>query len=175
MHWGAWCLRYKPEDFNLFSQTGEGADWPINYEDLSPDPSQQGCAPDYYFEAEKYLSVCGDPQESWNQAIRGECPYPRPPFDWTAADGVMIKAFKNCGIEPGKMPIARYRKCMTTGTCKYCPFGSRFNAQYILDELKESLRYPHFEQRSHAPVMKIIAGDNERIEAIEYIEAREAG
>ena len=39
-------------------------------------------------------------------------------------DGEMIEAWRKHGIEPGKMPVARYRKCLTTGTCKYCPFGS---------------------------------------------------
>lgn len=170
MHWGAWCMRYKPEDFNLFTNTGEGADWPINYEDLSPGAGQSGT--DYYFEAEKYLSVCGDPEESWNQDMRNHRPYPRPSFKWTAADGVMVEAFKKCGIEPGKMPIARYRKCMTTGTCKYCPFGSRFNAQYILDELRAEPRYSNFVQRCNSPVMKVVAGEGSRIEAVEYLDAQ---
>lgn len=169
IHWGAWCVRYKPEDFNLFTNTGEGADWPINYEDLSP---ADGNGHDYYLEAERYLSVCGDPQESWNQHMRGGQSYSRPPFPWTAADGVMIEGFEKCGIEPGKMPIARYRKCMTTGTCKYCPFGSRFNAQYILDELKAEPKYEYFQQRCNSPVMKVIAGEGSKIEAIEYLDTK---
>ena len=49
MHWGAWSLRFKPEDFNLYTNTGLGADWPINYEDLES----------YYNDAESYLSVLG--------------------------------------------------------------------------------------------------------------------
>ena len=39
MHWGAWALRLKPEDFQLDTNTGEGGDWPITYDDLE----------DYYF------------------------------------------------------------------------------------------------------------------------------
>lgn len=172
VHWGAWCMRYKPEDFNLYSNTEEGADWPINYEDLSPGADQGNGATDYYFEAEQYLSVCGNPEESWNLSIRGGKPYPRPTFEWTAADGVMIEAFDRCGIEPGKLPIARYRKCMTTGTCKYCPFGSRFSAQYILDDLLAEPRYANFEQRCNSPVVKIVAGDGKRIDAIQYLDTR---
>ena len=110
LHWGAWCLRYKPEDFFLRTNTGEGADWPISYDDLDG----------YYYEAEQYLSVCGDVGESWNQH-RADQPYPRPSFEWTAADGVMIEAMRKVGIEPGKMPIARYRKCMTTGHVQVLP------------------------------------------------------
>lgn len=161
LHWGAWSLRYKPEDFCLKTNSGEGADWPIRYEDLE----------DYYYEAEQYLSVCGDVQESWNQH-RKDKPYPRPPFGWTAADGVMLEAFEKCGIEPGQIPIARYRKCMTTGTCKYCPFGSRFTAMYILDELRSDPRYSNFEVRCHAPVVKIIVGEKSKVEAIEYLDTQ---
>lgn len=168
IHWGAWCLRYKPEDFNLFTNTGEGADWPIDYTDLSPGPDSLSDQRDYYLDAEKFLSVCGNPEESWNQEMRRNQCYPMPPFDWTAADGVMLQAFEKNGIEPGKMPIARYRKCMTTGTCKYCPFGSRFNAQYILDDLCNSEHYPNFKQRVLSPVMRVLPGEGGKIDAIEY-------
>lgn len=157
-HWGGWCLRYKPEDFHLKSNTGEGGDWPLNYEELEP----------YYVEAEQYLSVCGDVTESWNQ-IRDHQPYPLPDFGWTAADGVMIDAFHKVGIEPGKMPIARYRRCMTTGTCKYCPLGSRFTAQTVLEELTSNERYDNFEQRCRSPVTKLVARTKHTIDAIEVL------
>lgn len=161
VHWGAWCLRYKPEDFRLRTNTGEGADWPISYDDLAP----------YYHQAEQYLSVGGNTNESWN-ANRADQPFPRPDFGYTAADGVMLEAFKKCGIEPGNMPIARYRKCMTTGTCKYCPFGSRFSAQYILDDLREDPRYTGFVQRCHSPATKIITEGKNRVVAIEYLDTK---
>ena len=94
MHWGGWCLRYKPEDFWLRTNTGAGGDWPFTYDDLEP----------YYCRAEHHLSVCGDDTEGWTK--RSE-PYPRPPFPWTAADGEMIEAMTQLGIKPGKMPVAR--------------------------------------------------------------------
>lgn len=159
-HWGAWSVRYKPEDFQLRTNTGEGADWPISYEDLEA----------YYLQAEEYLSVCGDTSESWNQH-RADRPYPRPDFGWTAADGLMIEAFKKTGIEPGKMPIARYRKCMATGTCKYCPIGSRYTAQDSLDELCDDPRHTNFKQLCLSPVTKLIAAKKSRIGAVEYIDS----
>jgi len=159
LHWGAWCMRYQPEDFRLRTNTGEGADWPIGYDDLA----------DYYHEAEHYLSVCGDVSESWNEH-RAHQPYPRPDFGWTAADGAMIEGFEKVGIEPGKMPIARYRKCMTTGTCKYCPFGSRFTAQQVLDELREDPRHTGFVQRCNSPVVKLLVGLKQKVEAIDYLD-----
>jgi choline dehydrogenase-like flavoprotein len=158
-HWGGWCLRYKPEDFWLRTNTGEGADWPLSYEELEP----------YYVQAEQYLSVCGEVNESWN-TIRAHQPYPLPDFGWTAADGVMIEAFHKVGIEPGKMPLARYRRCMSTGTCKYCPLGSRFTAQAVLEELTENNSYHNFEQRCRSTVVGLVARHKkDTIEAIEVL------
>lgn len=170
MHWGAWSLRFKPEDFNLHTNTGEGADWPINYEELEP----------YYNHAESYLSVCGDETEDWFPRSK---PYPVPPFEWTAADGEMIKAWEQLevqyqegdinpgtktNIKSGKMPVARYRKCMTTGTCKYCPIGGRFNAQYVLDDLKNDPRFINFEVRTNAPVHQVNTISKSKAESVTY-------
>ena len=170
MHWGAWSLRFRPEDFNLFTNTGEGADWPINYEDLEP----------FYNDAESLLSVCGDNEANW---IPRSKPYAVPPFEWTAADGEMIKAWEQLDvvyqdgdidpgtkskIKSGKMPIARYRKCMTTGTCKYCPIGGRFNAQYVLDDLKNDPRFVNFEVRVNSPVHQVNAKSKSELESVTY-------
>lgn len=156
MHWGAWSMRFKPEDFDLYTNTGEGADWPIKYNELEP----------FYQKAEEYLSVCGDHSEQW--APRSK-PYPMPPFEWTAADGVMIKAFEELGIKPGKMPLARYRKCFTTGTCKYCPFGSRFSAVNILTDLMGNKKYENFILKSNTPVRKINCKSKNKINSVECL------
>jgi choline dehydrogenase-like flavoprotein len=156
MHWGAWCLRFKPEDFQLYTNTGEGADWPITYDDLE----------EYYNQAEEYLSVCGDDSENWSPRSKL---YPMPPFQWTAADGVMLEAFEELGIKPGKMPIARYRKCFTTGTCKYCPFGSRFSAQNILTDLLENKKYKNFTLRANSPVRKVNSKSKAEVDSVECL------
>lgn len=177
LHWGGWSLRFKPEDFHLRENTGQGADWPFGYDELH----------DYYYEAEQYLGVCGDMSESWNhirQAVqssdpkvdRKEQPYPLPPFDWTEADGEMIEAFQRLGIEPGKMPLARYRKCMATGTCKYCPIGSRYTAQNALDDLRsrqnaatgEAL-YPNLQVIDRAAVTRIVMRGKRIAAGVEYL------
>ena len=173
MHWGAWCLRFRPEDFNLRTNTGEGADWPLNYDELEP----------FYNDAEEFLSVCGDSDAGW---IDRSKPYPVPPFEWTAADGEMIDAWEQLDViyqdgdivpdgpthkvKSGKMPIARYRKCMTTGTCKYCPIGGRFNAQYVLDDMKEDSRYVNFEVRINSPVHRVNVRDKSEIESVTYVD-----
>lgn len=159
VHWGGWCLRFKPEDFEVFSRTGTGADWPISYGDLEP----------FYSRAEEYLSVCGDDTEGWTPR---KTPYPLPPFPWTAADGEMITAFRALGIQPGKLPVARFRKCMTTGTCKYCPLGARFSGQIALEALLSDGRHTNLEVLHDAPVARINAESKRKIESVEYIDAR---
>ncbi len=160
MHWGGWALRMKPEDFHLYTNTGEGGDWLVTYEDLEG----------YYCQAEKHLSVCGDPDDDWTW--RSE-PYPLPPYPWLEPDIEMIEAFQANGIRPGRMPLARYRKCMTTGTCRYCPFGARFSGQYVNEDLeahKETGRYPNFEIRTEATVKKILLDGPARVSGVEYLD-----
>ena len=165
VHWGGWSLRFKPEDFKLRTNSGDGGDWPISYDDLEK----------FYCEAERHLAVCGDDNEPWNvgftstgNKVRSE-PYPLPPFQWTAPDGEMIEAWKKFNVVPGKMPVARYRKCLTTGTCKYCPFGSRFSGQYVMDELKKDTRNINFEVKSGAPATRVLTDDKRRITGVEYL------
>ena len=169
VHWGGWSMRFKPEDFYLKTNTDEGCDWPYDYDTLEP----------YYCRAEEYLSVCGEDADcvergkpetqNRNHPWRSK-PFPQPPYPWTESDGEMIKAFRELGIQPGHMPIARYRKCMATGTCKYCPFGARFSATYVLDRLLSEPRFTNFKFIGSAPVTRLVAESKSRIHAVEYID-----
>jgi len=53
MHWEAKTLRMLPEDFQMRTLYGEGADWPLTYEDLAP----------YYNEAEREIGVSADVED----------------------------------------------------------------------------------------------------------------
>ncbi len=170
VHWGGWSMRFKPEDFYLKTNTGQGGDWPYDYDTLEP----------YYCRADEYLSVCGDDNDSAERGVPANAtnkndpwrskPYPLPPYPWTESDGEMIQAFKALGITPGRMPLARYRKCMATGTCKYCPFGARFSGSYILDDLLGEPRYTNLKFIGMAPVTRLIAESKRRIHQVEYID-----
>ncbi|MGD9644714.1 MAG: GMC oxidoreductase [Pirellulales bacterium] len=149
-HWGGWSLRFKEEDFELFSRTGRGADWPISYDDLEP----------FYCQAETLLGTSGEDPHGWNRRSRD---YPLPPFRHTAADGPMIQAFEKLGIAYASMPVARFRKCMTTGTCKYCPLGARFVASYLLDDLLTSERHANFALRDRSAVSELIFDRKDRV------------
>jgi choline dehydrogenase-like flavoprotein len=83
----------------------------------------------------------------------------------------MKAAFETCGIRPGRMPIARYKKCMTTGTCKYCPFGSRFNAQYVLDDLRAEPRHVNLEIRTRTVATRLVTEARKSvIEGVELLD-----
>lgn len=161
MHWGGWALRLKPEDFRLFSNTGKGGDWLVSYDDLEG----------YYCQAERYLSVGGDPDD---HSVPRSRPYPLPPYPWIEADLDMIAGFEANDARPVRMPLARYRKCMTTGTCRYCPLGARFSAQYVNEEL-EQRGYPNFRIRVQAAVTEIVLDSRRRAGGAVYVDRSPGG
>jgi choline dehydrogenase-like flavoprotein len=53
MHWEAKTPRMLPDDFRMRTLYGEGADWPLTYDDLAP----------YYNEAEREIGVSADVED----------------------------------------------------------------------------------------------------------------
>lgn len=157
MHWGGWALRYKEEDFNCRERTGRGADWPFDYETLEP----------WYGLAEQVLGVCGDASD---EGPKRTGRFPLPPYVWSAHESKLADALETIGLKPGHMPIARFKRCMTTGTCKYCPIGARYSAQDHLDELVHDVRHRNLHLRVNAPARRIIAERN-RAHGVEYLDA----
>lgn len=154
VHWGGWALRFKEEDFETCSRTGRAADWPIKYPDLEP----------FYERAEQLLGVSGSDLDSSGHASPSrKNPYPLEPFPFVVSDRPLIHAFERLGIAYSTMPIARSRKCMTTGTCRYCPFGARFTAAYILDELQDTQRYPNFQLIVQSPCVELTVGRKHQV------------
>ena len=133
VHWDGYSFRFKQEDFQLYSNTGYGIDWPFTYDDLEP----------YYCEAEDYIGVSGDSNDPTVPRSKG---YPFMAFPYTLEDTLAIESFEKLGITYSHLPIARHgiadttspnAPCQTTGTCLYCPFGARYNAANFLDEMKD--------------------------------------
>ncbi|EEO7351681.1 GMC family oxidoreductase [Salmonella enterica] len=145
LHWGGWSLRYQPEDFELFSRTGKGADWPFSYDELEP----------WYTAAETLLSVGGIADEPGPPRTS---PYPLPAFPWSAHEALLADAFDARKLVPGHMPIARFKRCMTTGTCKYCPIGSRYTATDHLASLLQNPAHIGLSLKTDSPVIRLVAG-----------------
>lgn len=157
MHWGGWALRYKEEDFECRSRTTRGADWPFGYDTLEP----------WYGLAEQILGVGGDAEDE-GPSRSGR--YPLPAYPWSAHEAELADGFEAIGLKPGHMPIARFNRCMTTGTCKYCPIGARYSAQDHLDALLFNPAHRNLMLKTNAPVRRIVAERN-RVYGVEYLDA----
>lgn len=166
VHWDGYSFRFKPEDFRLHSNTGQGIDWPIDYADLEP----------YYSQAEDHLGVSGDSQE---RIVPRSRPYPFRQFPYSLEDTLAIEAFDQLGISYSHLPIARhgmadttspYAPCQTTGTCLYCPFGARYNAANVLDNLRTLQSHPNLEVRTNAVVESILMRSRTRARGVRYLD-----
>lgn len=158
IHWGGWSFRLKPEDFQLYTNTGIGMDWPFGYDELEP----------YYCWAEHYIGVSGNAQAS---SVPRSAPYPFPAFPLTLEDGAVAQAMASLGISYENTPIARHgmtdtlsrhAPCQTTGTCKYCPFGARYSANNFLDDMTTWGNYPNFKVRENSVVSSLLMASRRR-------------
>lgn len=160
VHWGGWSLRFKEEDFELCARTGRGADWPITYQDLSR----------HYDLAEFILGVSGEIEDSHGEVCPPrESQYPFEAFPFVEADRPLIGAMERLGIAYGHMPMARFRTCMTTGTCRYCPFGARFTAAHIWDEIEANEEFVNFKFFDQLPCEKLLVSGRDRVNRVECL------
>lgn len=164
VHWDGYSFRFKPEDFHLHANTGQGIDWPFGYGELEP----------WYGEAECFIGVSGDSQDLTVPRTR---PYPFAPFPYTLEDQPLIDAFDKLDIGYSHLPIARHGisdtlsrtpPCQTTGTCLYCPFGARYNAANDLDELVEA---GQVQVRTRAVVEEVLMASRTRARGVAWTEA----
>lgn len=167
-HWGGWSFRLKEEDFKLKSSRSEPwiINWPVDYSELEP----------FYDQAEEFIGVSGSRSDIGQPPAKS--PYPYAAFPYTKEDGIIIRGFKANGISYGHLPIARYGvskkisnrpPCQATGTCKYCPFGSRFCAANILDEMIEDSKFSNLKIIENAVVTKINKGKQNTVTGVTYV------
>ncbi len=176
VHWGGWSFRLKPEDFELKTRIAKTSqhlsghydliDWPISYSDLEP----------FYCEAEHYIGVSGDSNDTTSPRSAA---YPYPAFPYTLEDKPGIEAMQTLGIKYSHMPIARHGltasesthpPCQTTGTCKYCPFGARYAAANYLDDIQTFYDYPNFSIITNAAVESLIMTNKHKVSGVHYID-----
>jgi choline dehydrogenase-like flavoprotein len=154
VHWGGWCPRYKPEDFELRSRAGQGLDWQITYKDLAP----------FYEKAEQRLRIAGDSNR--DDPPRFGKAYPVPAVPLTQMDRPIVTALKKVGFDNyGSMPIARNEQCVTTGTCRYCPVGGRYEATMDLRKIPGN-----FTLKANAPVTEIIMKNKLQAQGVRYMD-----
>ena len=156
-HWGGLTPRFKLEDFELKSRTGFGADWPLNYEKMAP----------YYAEAEILLGITGDSEN--DDPPRYGAKYSFPPTAFTLGDVLIIEALKTHDISYGHMSIARDgNRCITTGTCNYCPVNARYTALYDLAQLQDEYD-DKLTLKTESPVTKILMDGKKRTRGVSFL------
>ncbi len=161
-HWDGRSLRYKPEDFELKSRTGICADWPITYDELSP----------YYAQAEFLLGIEGDSDNDDPPRYGQKFPFAAAPF--TINDMPIIEALTKLGMSYSHMPMARSgNKCVTTGTCSYCPVNARYSAAFDLDELKKEYN-SRLDIRTDSPVLKIVMDGKKQARGVDFLNRKTA-
>jgi choline dehydrogenase-like flavoprotein len=97
LHWLGTCLRMLPNDFRLQTTYGQGADWPISYEELRP----------YYEVAEKEIGVSGEVADQKVPGVGSNFyspgyVYPMQKLPQSYADMMLIKAVKG-------LPVSLYK------------------------------------------------------------------
>jgi choline dehydrogenase-like flavoprotein len=158
---GGWLPRFKPEDFHYKTNTCKGLDWPFGYDELEP----------YYCKAEQLLGVSGDSSDQ--DPLRSK-PYVFDAAPYPLLMGPIIEAMQKLNMTYTHMPVSRYgkefnnqSKCLTTGTCKYCPVGGRYNGNQSLDDLADK---EQFKLILNAPVTKILISSKNRVSGVEYLD-----
>jgi choline dehydrogenase-like flavoprotein len=164
VHFEGWCYRLKPEDFELRTRTGQGADWPIGYRDLEP----------YYAIAERTMQVSGDASDTDHPPRSG--PFPLPPMPFQRADTLFLKGMKANGWDVSHVALARNTEsingqvqCQTTGTCHYCPIGGRFSGDQVLDRLEAK---PGFQLLTDTTALRFISNGAGSVRALEVLDQK---
>lgn len=129
VHFTAYVPRPQPDDFRLRTETGEGVDWPIAYEDLAP----------YFDELEIFLGVSGPSPYPWGPP---RPPYPLEPLPLNAPAELMERGCKALGMKTSPAPNAALSGSYFTegvgwrSACKgsgYCQAGCNSGAKASMD------------------------------------------
>ncbi|MCT6837131.1 MAG: GMC family oxidoreductase [Bifidobacteriales bacterium] len=92
LHYGAFLPRMDKREFHLYSETGQGVDWPFGAEEIQP----------YIEEVERFIGVSGPAHYPWDESRH----YAYPPLAPNAAALKMRKACDNVGLRHADGPVA---------------------------------------------------------------------
>ena len=123
-HYGFWP-RFRPSDFRLRSETGQGRDWPIGYADLAP----------HYDRVQAEVGLSGDADAEPGRPPGA--PYPMPPLRTFAQADLLRRGFAAEGMTVGPAPLAIASAwfgdrppCQHDGWCDAgCPIRALANPQ----------------------------------------------
>ncbi|TXN21274.1 GMC family oxidoreductase [Methylobacterium sp. WL9] len=128
LHWGAFIPRADRRDLKIHTESGEGVDWPLDYDDLLP----------FYERVEAFIGASGAQDYPWDPERR----YPLPPVPRNAPAQIMAKACAAQGIRATDAPAAVVSRDFAAAgadarpaciNCGYCHQGCRTGAKTSMD------------------------------------------
>jgi len=162
VHWAAFTPRFHPSDFQIFTQDGVGADWPISYTDLKP----------YYELMEMEIGVAGPAWFPWGDPHG----YALGPHPMGGVGNVLIKGCTKLGIpvsaggpvailsgSRGKRPHCIYRGYCIQG----CKVGAK--ASTLITHVPDALSHGA-EIRDLCMAARIHVNDENRVTGVTYFD-----
>ncbi len=160
VHWAAFCPRFHPSDFRVYSQDGVGTDWPLAYEELKP----------YYELLEREIPVAGPAYFPWGDP-HGYAygPHPMGAVGDVLVDGCTKLGIRVCAGGPvailsgshGDRPHCIYRGFCIQG----CKVGAK--ASTLITHVPEALEHGA-EIRDHCMAFRIGMENKQRVNGVHY-------
>lgn len=167
-HWSCGSLRFGPYDFEEFTRTGVGVDWPISYEELAS----------HYDRVEKLIGVFGAAEGIENSPDSPPgilLPPPQPRAGELFAQRIFSKRF-GIRVVPTHAailtrPLADRAACINATPCLWgCSIGAKFQTPTAL--LPPALKTTRLQIRTGAIACEVMLNSRGRASGIKYIDRR---
>ncbi len=162
VHWAAFTPRFHPSDFEVYTQDGVGADWPIDYEDIEP----------YYELLEQEMPVAGPAYYPWGKPHG----HPYAPHPMGGVGDVLIDGCTRMGIPVsagGPVAILSASRgnrphCIYRGFCiQACKVGAK--ASTLITHVPDALENGA-EIRDMSMVSRVSLGKDGRADGVVYLD-----
>ena len=168
LHFTGEAHRMHPEAMQMASRFGVAADWPFDYATLEPD----------YDEIERIVGVAGSADDS---ARPRSAPYPLPPHPLSYASQKLARGARKLGLRWVANPLAALsRPYDGRPGCNYCAgclrgCPRRDKGSVDVTFLRRARATGRCEIRTGCTVTSVVAGDDDRVRAVEYTDEAGAG
>lgn len=151
VHWAAFTPRFHPSDFEVYTQDGVGADWPITYEEIEP----------YYQLLEQEIPVAGPAWYPWGKPHgHPYAPHPLGGVGDTLVDGcTKLGIGVSAGGPVAILSASRGNRphCIYRGFCiQACKVGAK--ASTLITHVPDALEHGA-EVRDHSMVSRVSMKD----------------
>jgi len=160
VHWAAFTPRFHPSDFQVYTQDGLGADWPISYWDLKP----------YYELLEREIPVAGPAWFPWGDPHG----HPYGPHPLGGVGDVLVRGCTKLGIRSvAGGPVAilsashgNRPHCIYRGFClQGCKVGAK--ASTLITHVPDAVSHGA-DIRAHAMASRISLRPDGRVDGVVY-------